>query len=67
MKEAMIVPAIAGRPNCKLDCHNYEGLMYDLEACVDEMQKLLDGETTPERVDRWIKLNWPKLYRARKE
>lgn len=52
---------------CRLDCHNYEGLMCDLESAVEELLRLCHHETMPERALRWVRSNWPKLYRERKE
>lgn len=67
MKQAMIVPAFDGRPNCHLDCHNYEALMCDLESAIEELLRLGHHETTHERALLWVRSNWPSLYRGRKE
>ena len=62
LDEMIEVPAIDGRPNCDLSCHNYEGLMCDLENAIEHFQKYLDGKISEKQARSYIHNNWPELY-----
>lgn len=58
LPEMIEVPAVDGRPNCDLSCHNYEGLMCDVEFLIEHYLYLIKGEQTPKQARRWLEMNW---------